>query len=177
MDVNINGSKIEIRQGDITSQDTGAVVNAANDHLWMGSGVAGAIKKNGGESIEREAIKQGPVNIGQSVITGGGDLKSKYVIHAVSMGQDGKTNIDYVTKATLSALQLAADKGLTSLSFPAIGTGAGGLEVHQCAGAMLSQTIEFLQKPHSVKLVRFVLYDDNGFEAFNKELKIFFERP
>lgn len=176
MEVNISGSKIEIIQGDITEQDTQAVVNAANTHLWMGSGVAGAMKKKGGSDIETDAIEQGPVNIGESVLTTGGDLKAQWIIHAASMGQDQKTNVDYVSKATISALELAEEKSIQSLSFPAIGTGAGGVQVNQCASAMLNQTIEFLQKSKNVSLVRFVLFDETTLEAFNNELKHFFAR-
>lgn len=176
MEININNKKIEIVKGDITEQDTEALVNAANNHLWMGSGVAGALKKKGGQSIEESAISQGPVNIGEAVITDGGDLKSKHVIHAVSMGQDQKTNTDYVGRATKAALDLAEKYRLKSLSFPAIGTGAGGVEVHQCASVMLTQTIEFLQSSEQVEHVKFVLFDEQTEQAFNDELRHMFEK-
>ncbi len=176
MEVNVLKSKIEIMQGDISEQDTTAVVNAANNHLWMGSGVGGALKKKGGESIEQEAIEQGPTNIGNSVLTKGGDLKARYVIHAVSMGQDRKTNIDYIAKATRSALQLADEQKIDSMSFPAVGTGAGGLEVHQVANTMLTQTIEHLQSDTPIRLVRFVLFEDDTCQAFNNELRHIFAR-
>lgn len=176
MEVQISGSTIEIVQGDISQQDTQAVVNAANDHLWMGSGVAGALKKEGGSGIEDEATAQGPINIGEAVITGGGDLQAEYVIHAVSMGQDLKTNPEAVAKATKAALELAEEKEVSSVSFPAIGTGAGGVEIHQCASVMLNQTIEFLQSASSLNLVRFVLFDEAIYEAFNNELRHIFER-
>ncbi|HKJ68661.1 MAG TPA: macro domain-containing protein [bacterium] len=176
MEVKVLNSKVEIVQGDLSEQDTTAVVNAANNHLWMGSGVAGALKKKGGESIEQEAIEQGPTNIGNSVLTKGGDLKARYVIHAVSMGQDMKTNIDYVAKATRSALQLADEEGIGSVSFPAIGAGAGGLEMHQVASTMLTQTIDHLQSDTSIRLVRFVLFDEKTHEAFNDELRHMFAR-
>ena len=176
MDIQINNKKVEIVQGDITEQDTRAVVNAANNHLWMGSGVAGAIKKKGGQQIEANAIKQGPINIGDAVITEAGDLKSEYVIHAASMGQDLKTNTDYIGKATLAALKLAEEYNVPSISLPAIGTGTGGVEVHQCASVMLNQTIEFLQSSEKVNHVRFVLFDENTEQAFNDELRHMFER-
>lgn len=176
MEVFINKTKVEIIQGDIAVQDTTAVVNAANNHLWMGSGVAGALKKEGGESIEQEAIAQGPINVGEAVITSGGSLKAKYVIHAASMGQDLKTNIDYIAKATLAALQAGDNQGIDSLSFPVIGAGTGGVEIHQAASAMLTQTIEYLQSATSIKLVRFVLFDDTAFTAFQDELRHMFAR-
>ena len=176
MEIKINGRTIEIMKGDITEQDTQALVNAANNHLWMGSGVAGALKKKGGESIEKEAIEQGPIQVGQAVITSAGQLPAKYIIHAASMGQDLKTNVDYIAKATLSALEVAAMKEVLSLSFPAIGAGVGGVEVHQCASAMLHQTVEFLQRKSSVDLVRFVLFDDVTYDAFQAELGHMFEK-
>ncbi|MCF7805738.1 MAG: macro domain-containing protein [Candidatus Marinimicrobia bacterium] len=176
MEIQINNKNVEIIQGDITEQETKAVVNAANNHLWMGSGVAGAIKKKGGQQIEANAIKQGPINIGEAVITEAGDLKAEYVIHAASMGQDLKTNTDYIGRATLAALKLAEKYSLTSISLPAIGAGTGGVEVHQCASVMLNQTIEFLQSSESVNHVRFVLFDDNTEQAFNDELRHMFER-
>jgi len=176
MEVYINKTKVEIRQGDIARQDTAAVVNAANNHLWMGSGVAGALKKAGGETIEQEAIAQGPINVGEAVVTSGGDLQAHYVIHAASMGQDLKTNIDYIAKATRAALEAADTDGIESLSFPAIGTGTGGVEIHQAASAMLTQTIEYLQAKTSVKLVRFVLFDETAYAAYQDELRHMFAR-
>ena len=176
MEININNKKVEIVKGDITEQDTDALVNAANNHLWMGSGVAGALKKKGGQSIEESAISQGPVNIGEAVITDAGDLNARHVIHAASMGQDLKTNTDYIGKATQAALELAEKYRLHSVSFPAIGTGTGGVEIHQCASVMLSQTIEFLQSSEQVKHVKFVLFDEQAEQAFNDELRHMFER-
>ena len=176
MEIHVNNRKISIVQGDITTQDTDAIVNAANNNLWMGGGVAGAIKKAAGESIEQEAIKQGPINVGEAVITSGGKLGAQYVIHAAGMGQDMKTNIDYISKATRASLDLADENHVTSVSFPAIGTGTGGVEVHQCASAMLHQTLEFLQDANAVEEVRFVLFDEETAEAFNAELRHMFER-
>ena len=176
MEIQINNRKIEIVPGDITEQQTQSIVNAANNHLWMGSGVAGALKKKGGESIEESAIQQGPVNIGQAVVTGAGELDAEYIIHTVSMGQDLKTNTDAVGKATLAALESAEKYKITSLSFPAIGTGAGGVEVHQCASVLLTQTIEFLQSAKHVNHVVFVLFDETTLEAFNSELRYMFEQ-
>lgn len=176
MEIHINNRKIGIVQGDITEQETEAIVNAANNNLWMGGGVAGAIKKAAGESVEQEAIEQGPINVGDAVITSGGNLSAKYVVHAAGMGQDLQTNIDYISKATRSSLQLADDSHVKSISFPAIGTGVGSMEVHQCASAMLHQTVEFLQGAQSLEEVRFVLFDAETTEAFNAELRHMFER-
>jgi len=176
MDIQINNRKISIVQGDIVEQETDAIVNAANNQLWMGSGVAGAIKNAGGEEIETEAIEKGPINVGESVLTSGGKLKANYVVHAAGMGQDLKTNVTYISNATQSALKVADEAHVQSISFPAIGTGVGGVEVHQCASAMLNQTIEFLQSAQSLREVRFVLFDEETTEAFNAELRHMFEK-
>src|SRR5215470_10107460 len=98
---------VEIVDGDIAARDVDAVVNAANNHFWMGSGVAGAIKARGGPEIEREAMAQGPVAAGESVITSGGRLKARHVIHAAAMGQDLRTSADLIARATRTSLALA----------------------------------------------------------------------
>src|SRR5712692_9657589 len=105
MRVSVNQNSIEVILGDITDQKTDGIVNAANNHLWMGGGVAGAIKRRGGDVIERDAMSQGPVEIGASVITGAGKLVAKVVIHAVVMGQDLHTDENKIRLATRSALQ------------------------------------------------------------------------
>lgn len=174
MKVNIAKHILEISQGDITEQDTVAIVNAANNFLWMGSGVAGAIKRKGGQEIETDAIAQGPIEIGQAVITNGGKLKAKFVIHAAAMGQDLNTDADKVKLATKNSLKLAELRGIQSISFPAIGTGVGGFSIFQCANVMLLEAIDFLQKSQNLKLVRFVLFDEQGYDAFNEELKLQF---
>jgi O-acetyl-ADP-ribose deacetylase len=174
MKVNIAHTTLEIVQGDITGQDTEAIVNAANNFLWMGSGVAGAIKRKGGEEIEHEAIAQAPIEVGNAVITSGGKLKAKFVIHAAGMGQDLHTDADKVKLSTFNSLKLADSKGITSISFPAIGTGVGGFSIFQCANVMINESVNFLQKAKNVKLVRFVLFDKETFDAFNEELKLQF---
>ncbi len=170
----INKGSIEIVQGDITDQATDAIVNAANNHLWMGAGVAGAIKRKGGLKIEEEAIALGPVEVGQAVITSAGTLKAKHVIHAAVMGQDLHTDANKITTATQNALNLAESKQISSISFPAIGTGIGGFEIHFCAKLMLTQAIEFLQKSTFLTTIRFVLIDNVSYEAFNEELHLQF---
>lgn len=107
-------------QGDIADQEVEAVVNAANNHLWMGSGVAGAIKQKGGIAIEQEAMAQGPVEIGSAVITSAGSLKAGHVIHAAVMGQDLQTSADVIRIATGNSLNLAEHHQLMSVAFPAL---------------------------------------------------------
>jgi O-acetyl-ADP-ribose deacetylase len=174
MKVNVGHTSLEIVQGDIADQDTEAIVNAANNYLWMGSGVAGAIKRKGGEEIEREATAQAPVEVGNAVITSGGKLKAKFVIHAAAMGQDLHTDSDKVKLATYNSLRLVESKEIKSISFPAIGTGVGGFSIFQCANIMINEAVAFLQKSKYINLVRFVLFDKETFDAFNEELKLQF---
>src|ERR671919_2015083 len=122
----VGATTLEVVQGDITACTVDAIVNAANNHLWMGAGVAGAIKRQGGQVIEDEAVRQGPIAIGEAVVTGGGSLKARYVIHAAAMGQDLVTNADFIRQATIHSLQHAIDLGLASIALPALGTGVGG---------------------------------------------------
>ncbi|TAK60917.1 MAG: macro domain-containing protein [Bacteroidetes bacterium] len=170
----INKGTIELAQGDITEQETEAIVNAANNHLWMGAGVAGAIKRKGGQQIEKEAIAQGPVEVGEAVATIAGALKAKYVLHAAVMGQDLHTDAEKIKTATRNTLKLAENKKIASVSFPAIGTGVGGFEIHYCAKLMLTEAIEFLQSSKNFQLIRFVLFDKEAFDAFNEELHLQF---
>ncbi|HTK81031.1 MAG TPA: macro domain-containing protein [Bacteroidota bacterium] len=174
MQFTINRNTISIVRGDISDQGTDAVVNAANNHLWMGAGVAGAIKRKGGEVIEREAVAQGPVDVGAAVITSGGSLTAKHVIHAVVMGQDLHTDAEKIEAATRNSLRLAEKTQLSSVSFPALGTGVGGFSIHHCAKIMLTEVIAFLQTSKHVHLIQFVLFDAEATGAFEGELKMQF---
>lgn len=162
--------KFEIYQGDITDQETDAIVNAANNHLWMGSGVAGAIKSKGGQMIEDEAVKMGPIDVGQAVATNAGNLKASYVIHAAGMGQDLKTSDELVRISTLSSLKEAERLKLKSIAFPAIGTGVGGLDMRRCAQIMIEAVKIF--EPEFLREVRFVLFDQNSYDIFKKVAEI-----
>ncbi|MEP0829276.1 MAG: macro domain-containing protein [bacterium] len=163
---------IEILQGDITSTICEAIVNAANNHLWMGSGVAGAIKRKGGEEIEKEAMAQGPIAVGQAIATGAGKLPYKYIIHAAGMGQDLRTDVETVYKVTRNSLLLADRLGIGSVAFPAIGTGVGGLEAAACAEAMIKAVKETSEELKSLARVAFVLFDREAFQAFRAEAEL-----
>jgi len=160
--------RIEVVEGDIAAQDVDAVVNAANNHFWMGSGVAGALKARGGAGIEREAMAQGPVEPGECVITSAGRLPAKNVIHAAVMGQDLRTSADIIARATANALTLADAHGLTSIALPAFGTGVGGFPLDQCAQIM-SDAVR-AHDPTSLRVVRFVLFGQAAYELFSKTL-------
>jgi len=174
MHVMINKGSLEIVQGDIADQDTTAITNAANNHFWMGGGVAGAIKRKGGAGIEREAVAQGPVEVGEAVLTPGGSLKAKFVIHAAVMGQDLHTTADEIRKATRSTFRLAEQSRIESLSVPAFGTGVGGFSVYHCASIMLGEAIAFLSESRILRHIRFVLFDEETYAAFQEELKMQF---
>ena len=126
MKTSVGKTKLEIASGDITELEVDAITNAANTELWMGAGVAGAIKRVGGEAVEKEAMLQGPIQIGEAVATTGHDLKARWVIHAAVMGADLQTNADAIAKATRSALDCAERCHARSIAMPAFGTGVGG---------------------------------------------------
>jgi O-acetyl-ADP-ribose deacetylase (regulator of RNase III) len=129
--------RLEVVEGDITVLDVDAIANAANNALWMGAGVAGAIKRAGGEEIEREAVAQGPIEVGEAVATGAGRLPTKHVLHGAVMGQDLRTNEQLVRRTTESCLALADELGCRSVALPAFGTGVGGFPLDDCARIMV----------------------------------------
>ena len=167
----IDRLQLTVALGDITEQATDAVVNAANNHLWMGSGVAGAIKARGGEEIEREAMKLGPIEPGQAVTTTAGRLSARYCIHAAAMGQDLVTSPGLISKATRSALAEAARIGLDSVAFPALGTGVGGFPAEACARLMVAATLSHGRTSPKPGSVTFVLRDEPAFYSFTQTLK------
>jgi O-acetyl-ADP-ribose deacetylase (regulator of RNase III) len=157
-------TEIKIVKGDISSIEADALVNAANNHLWMGAGVAGALKRAGGQKIEDEAVKKGPIPVGDVVETTAGDLKAQYVIHAAVMGQDLRTDETKIRSATRNALKLAEDLGLKTIAFPALGTGVGGFPLEECAHVMLEEASQY---PGSLKVI-FVLYSEESYQIFKE---------
>ncbi len=162
--------KMEVVQGDITQADTEAIVNAANNHFWMGAGVAGAIKRAGGEVIEAEAVKKGPVLPGEAVYTGAGRLPFKAVIHAAVMGQDLRTSEELIRRATIASLNVAENLGLESVAFPAFGTGVGGFPMTACANIMVKAVRGYDSLARTVKRVQFRLFDELGYKVFTDTL-------
>ena len=160
---------IEIREGDISACEVDAVVNAANNHLWMGSGVAGALKRSGGPEIEEEAVKKGPVTVGEAVVTGAGRLKARYVIHAAVMGQDLRTSAASIRQSTENSLKRAQELSIRSIAFPALGTGVGGFSLQDCARLMIG-TVRAHATATRLERVVFVLYGDEAYGAFKTEL-------
>ena len=162
--------RIKLVKGDITELEVDAIVNAANAHLQMGGGVAGAILRKGGQSIQDECDKIGFTPVGQVAITSGGNLKAKYVIHAVGprMGEGDEDN--KLLNATLNSLKLAQKQELSSVTFPAISTGIFGYPLDKCAKIMLKATKEFLDQNYLPKEVIFCLYDDKAYRMFELAL-------
>jgi O-acetyl-ADP-ribose deacetylase (regulator of RNase III) len=162
--------KIEIVTGDITQIECDALVKAANNHFWMGGGVAGALKRAGGQAIEDEAIKKGPVAVGEAVVSGAGKLKAKYVIHAAVMGQDLQTDAESILRATRNGLLRADELGLNCIAFPALGTGVGGFPLEECARIMLAEIARFGQGETSLTQAILVLFQPAAAAIFNREL-------
>ena len=161
---------IKITQGDITESSADAIVNAANNHLWMGSGVAGAIKRKGGQQVEDEAVAKGPIRVGEAVETTAGNLPNKYVIHAAVMGQDLITDESKIKMATLNSLNKADELNLRSIALPALGTGVGGFSVEQAAEIMIDGAKDFLKTSKTLTEIEFVLFDKDSFNIFSNAL-------
>ena len=167
----IKDSEIELVQGDITESDTDAIVNAANKDLILGAGVAGAIRRKGGNQIQVECDLIGGTFVGGAVITSGGKLKARYVIHAVGPRRGEAEEDEKLRNATLNSLKLADKKGLKTLTFPAISTGVFGFPVDRCASIMLKTTREYLQGVTGINKVVFCLFDKKTLVHFENELK------
>ena len=167
----IDGKTIYCCLGDITDSDADSIVNAANNHLWMGTGVAGAIKRKGGQAIEDEAVRKGPIPVGEAIVTNAGNLKAKYVIHAAAMGQNLVTREKHIKNATHNSFKRAEELKLQSIDFPALGTGVGGFSLDKCAELMINEARQFLKQSVSLKKVGFILFDETGYQAFSLELK------
>jgi O-acetyl-ADP-ribose deacetylase len=157
---------IEILQGDITEMDTDAVVNAANNDLQLGGGVAGAIRRKGGPRIQDECNEIGMIPVGGAAITSGGNLRTRYVIHAASMQLGGPASARSLRSSTAHALRIAAQNGLRSIAFPAVGTGIAGFPMRECAEIMLRETAKHLEGRTSIEKVRFVLFDKEALAEF-----------
>jgi len=158
--------RIEIRLGDITEMDVDAIVNAANNDLQLGGGLAGAIRGKGGPRIQDECDEIGTIPVGGAAITSGGNLKARHIIHAASMQLGGGTSAQSLRSSTAHALRIAAQNGLKSIAFPAVGAGIGGFPIRECADIMLRETAKHFDSPTSIERVCFVLFDKEALAAF-----------
>ena len=161
--------EVEVVDGDITRLDVDAIANAANDHLWMGAGVAGAIKRAGGEEIEREAVAKGPIEVGDAVATGAGTLDARWVVHGAVMGQNLQTDADTIAQTTKRCLEVADELGAASLALPAFGTGVGGFPLDECARIMVDAVRA--HEPQALRRVLFAVYGEDARRAFEAALR------
>ncbi|MBI9016281.1 MAG: macro domain-containing protein [Phycisphaerae bacterium] len=167
----INNSIIELIEGDITELATDAIVNPANADLILGGGVAGAIRDKGGVTIQQECDIIGSISVGEAVITTAGNLKAKFIIHAVGpMAGEGNES-EKLHKATLNSLKLATENNLKSIAIPAISTGIFGYPIDDCAKIMLQTTVDFLKKEDSKLKVIFCLFDYEAFDVFENDMR------
>jgi O-acetyl-ADP-ribose deacetylase (regulator of RNase III) len=163
--------QICLSQGDLTESDADAIVNAANNDLLLGGGVAGAIRLKGGPTIQRECNAIGSIPVGFAAITSGGKLKARYVIHAASMQLGGRTAGPALRSSTVHCLRIAAEKKLKSIAFPAVGTGIAGFPMRDCAEIMLRECVEHLKGKTSLETIHFVLFDQTSLDVFQEVWK------
>jgi O-acetyl-ADP-ribose deacetylase (regulator of RNase III) len=172
MKVKIANSVLELLEGDITEMQTDAIVNAANANLILGGGVAGAIRKKGGPTIQVECDKTGGTFVGGAVITTAGNLKAKYVIHAVGPRAGEGDEDEKLKNATLNSLKSADENNLKSISLPAISTGIFGFPIQRCAEIMLQTTIDYLKGNAKLEKVVFCLFGQDSYRIFENQLKM-----
>ncbi len=155
-----------MKQGDLTAEPAEGIVNAANSRMVMGGGVAAAIRRKAGASLEEEARKHAPVPAGRVVVTGGGQLPARYVLHAVSVDDHGHSSAELVRQATRNVLGEAERLGLASLAFPALGCGVGGLTIPEAATVMLEESLRHTATSSSLRTLTFVLWSETDFGDF-----------
>jgi len=163
--------RIQIVRGDLTEMATDAIVNAANNDLQLGGGVAGAIRRKGGPEIQKECDAIGTIPVGGAAITSGGNLKARYVIHAASMELGGRTDALTLRSSTAHSLRIAAQKQLKTIAFPAVGTGIAGFPMRECAEIMLREVVKHFEAPTSLEKVSFVLFDKEALQTFQRVLE------
>lgn len=172
MKTSVGKTKLELASGDITALEVDAIATAGNTDLWMGAGVAGAIKRAGGEAVEKEAMLQGPIAVGEAVATTGHDLKARWVIHAAVMGPEMVTSANAIAQATRATLDCAERCNARSVAMPAYGTGAAGVPLYQCASIMVTETVAYLKDRSrgSLRHIMFCVYDDAARAAFKNAM-------
>ncbi len=172
MEVNINQSTLSLEQGDITQQDTEAIVNAANKSLKGGGGVDGAIHRAGGPQILKECIQIGGCETGEAVITGGGNLKAQYVIHTVGpVYRDGlHREPELLENAYRNSLNLASSKRIKSIAFPSISTGAYRYPLEDASEIALKTSINYLKAHSDIEMIRFILFGQSALKVYSDTL-------
>jgi O-acetyl-ADP-ribose deacetylase (regulator of RNase III) len=170
-------TKIYLSKGDITDMAVEAIVNPANTDLLMGSGVAAAIRRKGGERIQEECERLAPVRLGAATVTTAGNLKALFVIHAATMRPGEKATAESIRLATRHTLFRAEEKAIKSLALPAMGTGAAGFPAQECARIMLEVVLEHIKVRTSLEKICFVLYDDAALKVFEETYQGLTGRP
>jgi O-acetyl-ADP-ribose deacetylase len=170
-------ARIYFMKDDITELDVDAIVNAANNDLLLGGGVAGAIRTKGGPRIQEECDRIGSIRLGEAAVTTAGNLKAYCVIHAASMHLGGRTTAEPLRSSTRNSLLRAEEKGFKTIAFPAIGTGIAGFRMEDCANVMISEVLEHLKSRSSLEKIYFVLYDDAALKTFEESYKKLTARP
>ena len=169
--VTLDRTQLELTEGDITDLEVDAIVNAANEQLQLGTGVAGAIRRKGGSSIQEECNRIGSTPVGTAVMTGAGNLKAKRVIHAVGPQMGEGDEDKKLAAAVRSSLALADRRGLKSIALPAISTGNFGFPIDRAARIMLTEIHRFLQGGTKLDRVVICLHGDEAFNIFKRELR------
>lgn len=163
-------ARIELWNGDICDLEVDAIVSPAATSLWMSTGVAGEIKRAGGDAIEFAAVRQGPASLGDAIVTPAGLLAARVVIHAVSLERDRRTSRAAIDAAARSAMRRARELSLTSIAFPALGTGIGGFPLDDAARTAVEAVRDELADASSVEHVVFALRGAAAYEAFARAL-------
>ncbi len=163
-------TSIEVLETDITSLEVDAIANAANTRLLHGGGVAGAISRAGGESIDRESAERAPIGLGEAVETSGGAMPCRWVIHAATMELGGPTSADIIRRATESTLRRADELGARSLALVAFGTGVGGFPLAQAAGIEVDVVRSFVSRGSSLERIVFAVRGEAARSAFEQAL-------
>ena len=169
--ITLDRTQLELVEGDITDLEVDAIVNAANEQLQLGTGVAGAIRSKGGPSIQEECDRIGGTPVGTAVMTGAGNLKAQRVIHAVGPRMGDGDEDKKLAAAVRAALALADRRGMKSIALPAISTGNFGFPIHRAARIMLTEVHRFLQGGTKLERVVIALHGEEAFEAFKRELR------
>jgi len=169
--------RIVILSGDLVEQYVDAIVNAANNDLVLGAGVAGAIRRRGGPAIQRECDEHGAIRVGEAAITGGGDLPARYVIHAASMGLGGVTTSHTLRSSMDHAFRIARENGVRTIAIPAVGTGVAQFPMDECAIIMAGCLRDALNTGWAPEEVRFVLFGEAAKTAFERRFVAFFKAP
>jgi O-acetyl-ADP-ribose deacetylase (regulator of RNase III) len=167
--------RIVIMDGDLVDQHVDAIVNAANNDLVLGAGVAGAIRKLGGPAIQRECDAHGPIKVGEAALTGAGELPARHVIHAASMALGGRTTSKSLKSSMDDSFRLARENGVRSIAIPAVGAGIAGFPMDECVRVMAVSLHDALENGWAPEEVRFVLFGGQTKETFEGSFRAAFD--